>query len=62
MSDELSTNKVMVGLGAIVIGLFGWFFQQLVSNNSLLREAIATGQVRLAVIEERLERLEDQCK
>ena len=62
MSDELSTNKVMVGLGAIVIGLFGWFFQQIVSNNSLLREAIATGQVRLAVIEERLERLEDQCK
>jgi len=62
MSDELSTNKVMVGLGAIVIGLFGWFFQQIVSNNSLLREAIATGQVRLAVIEERLERLEDQCE
>ena len=62
MSDELSTGKVMAGLGVIVIGLFGWFFQQLVSNNSLLREAIATGQVRLAVIEERLERLEDQCK
>ena len=62
MSEELSTGKVMAGLGVIVIGLFGWFFQQLVSNNSLLREAIATGQVRLAVIEERLERLEDQCK
>jgi len=62
MSEELSTGKVMAGLGVIVIGLFAWFFQQLVSNNSLLREAIATGQVRLAVIEERLERLEDQCK
>ena len=62
MGEELSTGKVMAGLGVIVIGLFAWFFQQLVSNNSLLREAIATGQVRLAVIEERLERLEDQCK
>jgi len=62
MSDELSTSKLLTVMGIILMSLGGWVFSKVIDSNQLVQDAVNRGQVRLAVIESRLDEIEKNCK
>jgi len=62
MSEELTTGKLLTALAVIMIAVFGWLFNKIVEGNNTVADAVAMGQVRLAVIEQRITELERKCE
>ena len=63
MSDEqLTTGKLLTALAVIMLAVFGWLFNKIVDSNNTVADAVAEGQVRLAVIEQRITELERKCE
>ena len=63
MSDEqLTTGKLLTVMGIILMSLVGWVFSKVIDSNQLVQDAVNRGQVRLAVIERRLDEIERKCE
>ena len=62
MSEELTTSKLLTVMGIILMSLVGWVFSKVIDSNQLVQDAVNRGQVRLAVIESRLDEIEKNCK
>ena len=62
MSEELTTSKLLTVMGIILMSLGGWVFSKVIDSNQLVQDAVNRGQVRLAVIESRLDEIEKNCK
>ena len=62
MSEELTTSKLLTEMGIILMSLVGWVFSKVIDSNQLVQDAVNRGQVRLAVIESRLDEIEKNCK
>ena len=63
MSDEqLTTGKLLTVMGIILMSLVGWVFSKVIDSNQLVQDAVNRGQVRLAVIESRLDEIERKCE
>jgi len=45
-----------------MLAVFGWLFNKIVDSNNTVADAVAEGQVRLAVIEQRITELERKCE
>ena len=62
MSEELTTSKLLTVMGIILMSLVGWVFSKVIDSNQLVQDAVNRGQVRLAVIESRLDEIERKCE